>query len=1475
MADDSSPAETPAGQKDAPSTQPPASPSSRSRFSVSSLSPARSSSHKSSSGSYKSHASKAANTGRLSVSSLSQHLPRLSSKSGRSSDDATVSEDAIADDDGGNESGDDDDDVPGLMAQTLGVPGGLRTFRERRGRRSGASSHARSSSVDVAQATGLGTSVFSFISAASKARFSRMASGGDDDDHETEEPELDDDDYDDDEEMDDADDEAEGDDLSPADSESNVSITVTDHDTSSAPKERKDKDSSMQGSRNQQPLASSFLMNRASANLRADDDGSRTFPTLEPIKSVGSLTTLTGVKTETSAHEDESLESSASLHSVDSLHSSALAEKLMTVFGYKKKEEVLHEFPCYLLKSILLQGHMFITAKHIAFFAYIPQKTHTTFKSGTLSRKLHSPGRYSRFWCVVKDNVFSYFNSASELYFPVGSIDLRYALSVELSKPNLTLKEAGADPVSFTIVTQTKKYHFRADSFVSAQEWVSSIQQAIFRAQNEGDSVKIVIPSENVLDLEESPFMEFADTIKIKVVDVDGGEMYAIDDYFFTFFHDGEEALKALRENVMPYQQPTGASALAASSDGDDDSDNEKMAASVLLDRHPRESILDTTEQRHDHHRRLSGGHLSHVDSLRSRSPRSTSRLLSLRGRSPDPSSSSLSVDSGVGLPHRNSSPLRVVSKMRNLVHSSSVISLPHPPAEPVSAPASLPPSPAEEVNSSTDTSEDIVDVGSASAQSSPPFDPATGSKAAKKPGNEGWSDWVKKGGRKVQSMIPNVIPNVIPNPSGYVDKVTEMWVGNSKHFDGHGGAMLEGDSMNISKDEATANIEAEKESADRFRAHFALPEDEKLIASFYGYLHRAIPLYGKLYLGSEHFCFRSLLPGTKTKMILPHSDIENVEKKQGFRFGYAGLVVIIHGHEEVFFEFRSSDNRDDCAVTLLRQLDALRNKAPEDDKPESKMTKEEAALMRAQRHSKGKLPPVPTQELIEDGTPVIFESTSPEESMMIAKPAKKLKFVCLTIGSRGDVQPYIALAKGLINEGHDCTIATHDEFKDWVEGYGIGFKSVAGNPAELMRLGVEHGMFTYSFLREAASSFRGWIKELLETSWVACQDADVLIESPSAMAGIHIAEALQIPYFRAFTMPWTRTRAYPHAFAVPDQKMGGSYNYLTYVMFDNVFWKGISGQVNKWRTETLNLGRTNLDKMQAQRVPFLYNFSPTVVPPPLDFPDWIKVTGYWFLDEGGSKYEPDPALVAFMEKARTDGKKLVYVGFGSIVVAQPKELTRAVVESVLQSDVRCILSKGWSDRLNSANAHEPEVPLPPEVFQIKAAPHDWLFPQIDAAVHHGGAGSTGASLRAGLPTVIKPFFGDQFFYAGRVEDLGAGIHLKKLTVRHFAKALWEATHNERIVAKARLVGEHIRAENGVKTAIKTIYRDMEYARSIVQKSESDKDESWYFVEKGSGARHRGSGTKTHAQSEKDKTTKKVMGGSAHASDVAAGDDVN
>jgi len=676
----------------------------------------------------------------------------------------------------------------------------------------------------------------------------------------------------------------------------------------------------------------------------------------------------------------------------------------------------------------------------------------------------------------------------------------------------------------------------------------------------------------------------------------------------------------------------------------------------------------------------------------------------------------------------------------------------------------------------------------------------------------------------------------------GYYEKVSGMLAGGRKHYTTADG-LETGDQVHGFEDDEDA-----AKAAENFQNHFAFPDTEVLQSSFFASLQRVLPNYGKIYISGNYFCFRGLLPTSKTKVIIPMRDIENVNKEKGFRLGYHGLAVVIKGHEELFFEFSKAEYRDECAIMVHRVLENNRYLDDEDDSSSGVDSEDEAAkaehdLLQQARDHTDTDKKVDVSEVVRaaehDRIPLVFDD--PLASIIDFKPAKPLKIVCLTIGSRGDVQPYIALCKELIKEGHEAKIATHAEFEPWVRKHGIDFAVVDGNPAELMRICVEHGMFTVGFLREANAKFRGWLDDVCSSAWRACQGADLIIESPSTMAGIHIAEALEVPYFRAFTMPWTRTRAYPHAFAVMENKQGGAYNQFTYGIFDKMFWLAISGQINAWRRRELELPPTTMRKMQANTRPFLYNFSPHVVPPPFDWPDWVRVTGYWFLDESEG-YEPPADLTAFIKKARDDGKKLVYVGFGSIVIDDPAALTKTVVDSVLKADVRCVLSKGWSDRLETKDASKPEIPLPPEIFQIQSAPHDWLFKQMDAAVHHGGSGTTGASLRAGIPTIIKPFFGDQFFFAQRIEDLDVGIWLKKVNTSVFSRALWEVTNNERYIGRAKRLGQRIRKvsqphsstispsiiiiqivnifspqDNGTQVAIQTIYRELDRARTLIK----------------------------------------------------------
>lgn len=1082
--------------------------------------------------------------------------------------------------------------------------------------------------------------------------------------------------------------------------------------------------------------------------------------------------------------------------------SSTLSTRLMEIFEFVRPEKVIVEYSCSLLQSMLLQGYMYVTEGHVCFYAYLPKKSTVAIKSGYLSKRGRNNPRYKRYWFSLKGDVLSYYKDWSKLYFPHGHIDLRYGISASLAEQKD--KEKEKEVKDFQVTTDQDTYYFRAESPSNAREWVKSLQKVIFRTHNEGDSVKISFPIENIIDIEESPMVDFAETFKIRVVEA--GETYGVDEYFFAFTDSSNDAYNLLKGLI--HEGPEKAPSLETASQATHRNSPERhRTASVSRqpiaaesDRHS-ESGVAAVEKKNilDHSPRIRSRRLS--DSFVNSPERGTESSAVIQSISDTPESASQILNRSDVF---RSPTIHTLGRRPSAGRSYSDRTV-HTVPRQVDVPPAMP------AHNVLDTQHTINESDGQAAQEPSGLQPTTPIlndvlKAGAYPLQRaaGFAEYLKSRSKQMSSLLAS-------ESMGYIEKVSGMWAGGRQHY---------GESERIIPEDRAVDTE-DKETGcnygDRFRAHFALPQTEKLQATYFAYLHRVIPIYGKIYISQRKICFRNLLPIPRTKMILPLRDIENVEKEKGFRFGYSGLVIIVRGHEELFFEFRTADARDDCAVTLHQHLESVKYLVEsglllKQEKEEAEEARAEHYMLQEARNDASAEQGSPTASNDESEMHSIFDD--PHASIVNFKPSESLRITCLTIGSRGDVQPYIALCKGLLAEGHRPKIATHREFEPWVRKHGIDFAPVEGDPAELMRICVENGMFTYSFLKEASQKFRGWIDQLLSSAWASCQDTDVLIESPSAMAGIHIAEALRIPYLRAFTMPWTRTRAYPHAFAVPEHKMGGAYNYLTYVMFDNVFWKAIAGQINRWRKKELGLKATNLNKMQQNQVPFLYNYSPTVVPPPLDYPDFIHITGYWFLREA-SDWTPPPGLLNFIQRARTDGKKIVYIGFGSIVVSDPTALTETVVQSVLKADVRCILSKGWSDRLGDPSSAKSEIPLPPEIFQIQSAPHDWLFRQVDAAAHHGGAGTTGASLQAGIPTIIKPFFGDQFFFGSRVEDLGVGICMKKLNVTVFSRALWEATCSERIITKARQLGEQIRREDGIANAIQAIYRDLEYAQTL------------------------------------------------------------
>ncbi|KAK6429496.1 Sterol 3-beta-glucosyltransferase, partial [Oleoguttula sp. CCFEE 5521] len=214
---------------------------------------------------------------------------------------------------------------------------------------------------------------------------------------------------------------------------------------------------------------------------------------------------------------------------------------LAEIFHFDKPEDVVAQYPCFYVQTVLLHGDFYITTKHICFYAYLPRKD-SIVKSGNISKKGKSDPRYARRWFVLKGDVLNYYKDAAHPYEPVNGINLRYAITAELTPE----KGKGKETTYFTIVTSDRTYYLRADSATSAKEWVKQLQKVIFRSHNDGDSVKISLPISNIVEVESNPIVGNHDTVNLHVID--NNEDFAIDEYLFTFTTHGQAALSVLNE---------------------------------------------------------------------------------------------------------------------------------------------------------------------------------------------------------------------------------------------------------------------------------------------------------------------------------------------------------------------------------------------------------------------------------------------------------------------------------------------------------------------------------------------------------------------------------------------------------------------------------------------------------------------------------------------------------------------------------------------------------------------------------------------------------------------------------------------------------------------------------------------------------------------------------------------------------------
>ncbi|TPX46531.1 undecaprenyldiphospho-muramoylpentapeptide beta-N-acetylglucosaminyltransferase [Synchytrium endobioticum] len=1151
-----------------------------------------------------------------------------------------------------------------------------------------------------------------------------------------------------------------------------------------------------------------------------------------------------------------------------------VADRIQIAFDLPQMEPYKGEFACYLARSVLLKGYMFVTSDHICFYATLPRETAIS-KAGYLSKRSSTTHTYTNYWFLLKDDVLTFYANSTNIYFPFGSIDMKKVLSVEASKKRKN---------GFKIQTPFRKYHLTADTELAVQEWLHILQASMFRAKNEADDVRIVLPFAAVADMQLNRTSLGVDMLSIRISDDDD----VSEAYLFTYFNDIGFAYQTLHaiwvdvkrkvnadatrgrilKPVSMYDSTATSSLPPRPTEGASPTRNIRSPSPALMN-HQRPRPLMAIKP--DSPAGATAQSQTLLPSPTLLSPASTSSLLST------PAGSNTTIAStGAGA---NFNPSAVLAKIPRVFHRRTQSDFSAKPTNDVnngnpdhfeslrsmtSPTDSQSLSPERQCSSSVQergsiTNGSCVAAAAAAAPPPPPPPPQVSFEALapanerppspdKRPGAWVWSapfthrktpsdagpqywpditrdnsdfrcsspDRQSFSSLQERGSVTNVSapPEITsPEPSTYLnerplspDKRQGAWAWTTpfthRKTPSDAGVQYWPD---IIRDNNVSEKRREE-----FVKVFGVPESEDLLASSLCHYQRIIPRLGRMYLSDLHVCFNSNL--ISSKMMIPLSDVIMVRKEKSYMGGllYHALSIITKDQQEFTFSFYTADACDFIHKILEPKVVKAHEgvtRAAERRRSVEIIRKQVSALEHIQQDEHAK-------SILSDAE---LNALPPLVNEVKTELPKPMHITCLTIGTRGDVQPYIALGKRLMEHGHTVRIATHLEYKDWIEGHGLEFGEVTGNPAALIALCVDNGMFTVSFMREGLTHFRGWFDELLESGWEACKGTDLIIQSPTAFSGVHIAEAMNIPYFSAFPMPWTKTRTYPHPFAVPEIHMGGSYNYMSYITIDTIMWKFMQYQINSWRKKVLDRPPVSSMDLSDLKLPFLYSFSPSVVPYPPDWADTTHICGYWFLDNPEHDWTPPPSLIEFMNA----GPKPIYIGFGSIVVPDPDEMTNIIIEAVKKAGVRAILSKGWSARgveSKSPNSPTKAELFPDNIFPIASVPHDWLFPQLAGVVHHGGAGTAAAGMRAGVPTLIKPFFGDQFFWAERLSDLGVGLSVRKFTIERLAEALVTLTTDVKMAERAKLLGSKIRSEDGIGRAVEYIYRDLDYSRRLVNK---------------------------------------------------------
>lgn len=407
------------------------------------------------------------------------------------------------------------------------------------------------------------------------------------------------------------------------------------------------------------------------------------------------------------------------------------------------------------------------------------------------------------------------------------------------------------------------------------------------------------------------------------------------------------------------------------------------------------------------------------------------------------------------------------------------------------------------------------------------------------------------------------------------------------------------------------------------------------------------------------------------------------------------------------------------------------------------------------------------------------------------------MKVAMLAVGSTGDVRPCILISRELIKRGHSVKIIADGRFEKAIIDEGAEFADFPIKADKMLRIATNPDIGTFKMLRltkKYIGSCKDDIEKILLDNFKGV-DVVLYTTSGSSMAA-YIAEKYTIPYVRMNYYPDMACSEltqgiFPNLpLPSPLKKM---YNFITnffYYYFSAAIYKGT---LRSW-IKKYNLTDMKFPYKRGDGTPLhqLMAFSESVIPRPKAYGENVEICGYIFEDKSKiADFTPDEKLKEFLAAGPTP----VYIGFGSMSEGSFSELYETVSEALKMTGKRAIISKGWGG-LSSEKPSD-------SIYVVDYYPHDWLFEQVSAIVHHGGAGTTAAGLKAGKPTLIVPFGGDQIFYGKYIHKIGCGpkhIMRKKLTAKKLAKALIEMDSPE-MQQNVRNIADKISKENGVVNA--------------------------------------------------------------------------